>query len=219
MTASRPAVHDAAAVRERWRDSASAAAARAYEAAHGNPVPDQARGMRMRVSRRAAASAVVALGAISVVATSVARGAEAPAEPLLVASATPSAAVVTVHVAGAVERPGLYDFAAGARAGDAVTAAGGASAAADLDRVNLARPLRDGEQLYVPFAGQDDGVINVNRATAAELEELPGVGPVLAERIVEYRDDHGPFLTLADLAQVPGVGSAVVDAARDVATT
>jgi competence protein ComEA len=145
--------------------------------------------------------------------------------PLLPMTAGPvvSGGSITVHVAGEVRVPGLVEIPTGARIADAVAAAGGASRAADLTGLNLAAPLRDGEQIVVPSldgAGAagvavDDGKVRVNRATAAELEALPGVGPVLAARIHAYREEHGPFAGVDDLLDVPGIGEGKLAALRD----
>ena len=120
--------------------------------------------------------------------------------------------------------PGLVELAAGARVADAVAAAGGTIAGADLAALNLASPVRDGEQVHIPSgdssgdrpAGADDGLVHVNRAVAADLEQLPGVGPVLAERIAAFREDHGPFSAPEDLLGVPGIGEAKLAAMRDL---
>ena len=119
-----------------------------------------------------------------------------------------------VHVAGEVARPGLYRLPAGARVADALAAAGGATGAARLGSLNLARPLEDGEQLVVPgpaAAGavpgaRTDGKVDLNRASPAELDALPGIGPVLAARIVAYRDANGGFRAVRDLRRVQGIG-------------
>lgn len=141
----------------------------------------------------------------------------------------------TVHVAGAVDAPGIVVVAPGARVVDAVAAAGGLSEAADVAGVNLARPVTDGEMIVVPTPGQlvpaqagavtpgsggpaGQGPVNVNRASAAELEELPGIGPVLAERIVQWREDAGPFTSVDDMTAVPGIGPSVLEGLRDAAT-
>jgi competence protein ComEA len=132
---------------------------------------------------------------------------------------------VIVHVSGAVASPGVRTLPADARVDDAVRAAGGARGSARTDQLNLARPLRDGEQIHVPTAsevavgvaaagggspassgGGPGGLVNLNRATAAELEELPGVGPVLAERIITFRETNGGFRSISDLQQVSGIG-------------
>lgn len=143
----------------------------------------------------------------------------APAAPAEVAAASPSAAPapVVVHVAGAVRSPGVYELAAGARVWDAVQAAGGPVADAEVDAINLARPLGDGERIYVPRRGEgppgaggagggDGGPLDLNTATAAQLETLPGIGPVLAARIVDYREQHGRFRSVRDLLKVAGIG-------------
>ncbi|WP_307861451.1 ComEA family DNA-binding protein [Cellulomonas wangleii] len=128
---------------------------------------------------------------------------------------------VVVHVVGAVVRPGVVRLARGARVGEAVDAVGGSVPGADLAGVNLARVLTDGEQLVVPVVGAPplatgggaaaaaDGLVDVNTADAATLEDLPGVGPVLAERIVQHRTEH-PFTTVDDLDDVTGIGPALL---------
>lgn len=120
----------------------------------------------------------------------------------------------TVHVSGAVLDPGLVTVAEGSRVADALLAAGGVRSEADLAAINLAQPVRDGDLIVVPSVGSsrpggtgDDG-IDLNRATAAQLEELPGVGPVLAARIVAHREEHGNFAEVEDLLDVPGIGEA-----------
>jgi len=143
--------------------------------------------------------------------------------------AGPSA--VTVHVSGAVSRPGLVTLAAGGRVGDAVVAAGGLTDDADPDRVNLARALADGEHVHLPRIGEDppepvgpvaphrpdagdaaegggDEPLDLNRASATELEQLPGIGPARAAAIVEHRERQGPFAVPGDLRGVPGIGEA-----------
>jgi competence protein ComEA len=138
---------------------------------------------------------------------------------------------VVVHVAGAVSAPGLYTLDGGARVADAVAAAGGAAAGADLDALNLARVVVDGEQVRVPLLGEPavglgsvggaastDGKVNINIADVAELDRLPGVGPVLAARIAEYRAAHGPFVSVDALDDVSGVGPALLEKVRAAAT-
>lgn len=128
-------------------------------------------------------------------------------------------ATVTVHVTGPVAHPGIVTLPAGARVGDAVQAAGGFASGAAPGAVNLARPLTDGERLdlaapAVPGAPDEapgaapaaGGKVDLNRASAQELDELPGVGPVLAERIIAYRTENGPFASVEQLQEVPGIG-------------
>ena len=131
-------------------------------------------------------------------------------------------ATITVHVAGWVERPGLVELPEGSRVADAVAGAGGLLPGAISAAVNLAAPVTDGEQVVIPgpddtasVARSGDGKVHLNRATAAELENLPGVGPVLAGRIVDFRDANGPFETLEDLLDVPGIGEAKLSSLRD----
>jgi competence protein ComEA len=140
-------------------------------------------------------------------------------------SSSTAANTLTVHVAGWVQRPGLVELPEGSRVADAVAAAGGLLPSANAESVNLAAEVGDGEQIVVPgpyhaaasgSAAVDDGKVHLNRATAAELEALPGVGPVLAERIVAYRDEKGPFGTLEDLLDVPGIGEAKLSSFRDL---
>jgi len=146
-----------------------------------------------------------------------------PAPPPLAVEPGGGGRTITVHVSGAVQSPGVVRVAAGARVGEAIAAAGGALPEADLGRVNLAAPLADGQQLSVPgvSAGGEvaavagDGRVRLNLAGAEELETLPGVGPVLAERIVAYRDEHGPFAVVEDLLDVPGIGEGKLAALRD----
>lgn len=131
---------------------------------------------------------------------------------------------ITVHVSGAVTQPGLVTVPANARIADAVAAAGGALPAARLGSLNLAAPIRDGQLILVPALdgsptpGLPEGVrttVRVNTATADELEQLPGVGPVLAERIVAHREARGPFGVVEDLLDVPGIGEAKLASLRD----
>jgi len=137
--------------------------------------------------------------------------------------------IITVHVAGFVLSPGLVELAQDARVADAVAAAGGLRPGADTSGVNLAAPLGDGEQVVIPgppdqpngsadgrSATDGDGRVRINQATVAELETLPGVGPVLAQRILEFREEHGPFQTVEDLLDVPGIGEAKLASLRDL---
>jgi competence protein ComEA len=145
------------------------------------------------------------------------------------ASATPVPLIV--DVAGAVHRPGVYRFVEGDRIVDAIERAGGPLAKADLSLLNLAAPLTDGTQILVPKAGvvapgastgtgsgTAGGLININSATAAELEALSGIGEVLAATIVEYRTQNGPFASVDDLLDVSGIGPATLEEIRDQVT-
>jgi competence protein ComEA len=149
-------------------------------------------------------------------------------------AATPSPAVLIVHVAGQVRRPGVYEFRSGDRVVDAIHAAHGPRRAADLDGLNLAAPLTDGEQVLVPSRAASapaagavpaegstsaaGAPININTASESQLEELPGIGPVLAQRILDYRTEHGPFPTVDALDEVSGIGPATMSDLRDLIT-
>jgi competence protein ComEA len=141
-------------------------------------------------------------------------------------AATPSgsAAVVVVHVAGKVRRPGLVRAKPGSRVADVLAMAGGALPGVDLTTLNLARPVTDGEQILVGVSGapQPTGTqlgspttpgtttgepLNLNTATLAQLDSLPGVGPVLAQRILDWRTEHGRFTSVDELQEVTGVGT------------
>jgi len=130
---------------------------------------------------------------------------------------------VMVDVAGGVKSPGVYELPANSRVMDAIMAAGGTRPGTDTSDINLARIVKDGEQIYVESADvtvvnsqvvpvhkvkRKTGPININRATAGELDALPGIGPVLASRIIDYRKTNGPFLSVDELQKVSGIGSA-----------
>jgi competence protein ComEA len=138
-------------------------------------------------------------------------------------------AELAVYVTGAVFEPGVCYLPQGSRVEQALQAAGGPKPEADLDRVNLARRVRDEEQIYVPAVGEESvpaqpgsssggDLINLNTATPAELETLPGVGPALAQRIVEHREAQGPFATIEDITAVRGIGEGLFDEIRDLIT-
>ncbi|ASK64675.1 competence protein ComEA [Brachybacterium avium] len=172
-------------------------------------------------------------------ATDAASDAGAP-EPTSVpsASAATDSSEIVVHVSGAVAAPGVVQLPGDARVDDALRAAGGPTGDADLSVVNLARPLADGEQIHVPVPGEQprpamaggpastggaeepDGgaLIDLNTAGAAELEELPGVGPAIAQRIVEHREKNGPFQAVDGLLEVSGIGPATLEEIRGRAT-
>lgn len=160
----------------------------------------------------------------------------------------PTKAPIAVHVIGAVPRPGLYEFAEGARVQDAIDAAGGLLSTANVNAINLAALLGDGQQLSVPYlSGQEpvgeastlelpgsfdnndsaseessisaDGeLININTATLEELDGLPGVGPTIAQRIIDYRTENGAFSTIDEIMDVSGVGPATFDEIKDLIT-
>ena len=145
-----------------------------------------------------------------------------------------------MHVVGAVRRPGLYRLREGARVADAVERAGGATHRAELAGLNLAAPLVDGIQVLVPrrapvaangVPADETGAaapsaaiaglgskVSLATATATELDELPGVGPVTAQKILDYRTEHGPFRSVDDLDAVPGIGPTRVEQLRDLVT-
>jgi len=144
--------------------------------------------------------------------------------PIAVAAARPEVGVATVHVSGAVVTPGLVEVFRDARVADVIAAAGGALPGARLSALNLAAPVADGQQLVVPAeqagvgtigGGSSDGKVRVNTAPAVDLERIPGVGPVLAERIRQHLDTYGPFGAVEDLLDVPGIGEGKLAALRD----
>jgi competence protein ComEA len=157
-------------------------------------------------------------------------GAEAPASTTGASAASSAAPAATagpllVHVVGAVLHPGVYELAGGARARDAVTAAGGATRRAVLEGLNLAAPVADGEQVVVPVKGQPShaaatpskpAIVRLNQADVAALDTLPGVGPATAQRIIAWRDEHGPFGSVEDLLDVPGIGESKLGAMREL---
>ena len=130
---------------------------------------------------------------------------------------------VFVQVAGEVLKPGVYELPADSRVFDAIAAAGGLSENANAASVNLARPVDDGEQIIVSntLGEVPSGSvvkININRATAAEFDALPRIGPTSAERIVAFRDDNGPFGSVDELGNVPGIGDTTLAGIRDLLT-
>lgn len=172
------------------------------------------------VHKRALVVVFILVALVSVVVVS--RGHSQPvveAAPILV-----QAPKVMVDVAGGVKSPGVYELPATSRVIDAIAAAGGTLPATDTSDINLARIIKDGEQVYVEIetpaisttqsaptirvVKKKVGPININRATAGELDSLPGIGPVLASRIIDYRKANGPFLSIEDLQKVSGIGSA-----------
>lgn len=147
--------------------------------------------------------------------------------------------VLVVHAAGAVLRPGVHELAPGSRVDDLVAAAGGLAPEADVDRVNLALPLVDGERVYVPAVGQEEvppapgpggggggggapgapgALVDLNSADQSQLEELPGVGPVTAQAIIAHREEQGPFTSVDGLLAVRGIGDARLAQLRELVT-
>ena len=172
-------------------------------------------------------------------------GPERPATPEVVSRSAPVTAAapqaeLVVHVVGQVARPGLVRLKAGARVADAIESAGGATRAADLAAMNLARALVDGEQVFVPKPGQEPptvvaprvpggattgdgsgvtgesttGLVDLNKADLDALDSLPGVGPVLAQRIVDWRTEHGRFTSVEELGEVSGIGDKMLSQLR-----
>lgn len=198
---------------------------------------------------RLAATAMVAVVVAAVVGTAVLRGpgppppeltlpvAGGPGDPALSTTTSTTAAVdVVVHAAGSVADPGVYRLAAGSRVADLLDAAGGPTGAADLDRLNLAAPLVDGDRVFVPVEGEDvpavagdvgrtaggtaggpatAGPLDLNAATLDELDTLPGVGPATAQAIVAERERRGRFGAVEELLDVRGIGEAKLAALRD----
>ena len=148
----------------------------------------------------------------------------------------PTQPPLVVHVIGAVPRPGVYELPEGSRVRDAIQAAGGTLAQADLSFLNLAAPVEDGQQLDVPFlegaapsspfverplatetiGGEE--LIDINSATAEELDTLPGIGPTTAQKIIDYRDENGPFQAIEDIMNVSGIGPATFEEIQDLIT-
>ena len=130
---------------------------------------------------------------------------------------------VVVDVTGAVRRPGVYRMPLGSRVDDAVRRAGGAAPRAELEAINLAARLADGQQVVVPeavpggaavSAGSEEGPISLGTATAEQLEEIEGIGPVTAGDIIAFRDEHGGLSSVDQLDQVPGIGPATMESLR-----
>ncbi len=184
------------------------------------------------LSRRQALVAAALLGVVLVLAGKLAlrSGAPSPAKRLApppVARSTVSQPQLVIDVVGAVRRPGLYRLRQGARVADAVARAGGATRKARLDAVNLAAPLADGEQVVVPTSesaggsggpaggaaapGASNGPVSLSTATLEQLDGLPGIGPVTAQKILDYRAQHGAFRSVDELDAVPGIGPARLD--------
>jgi competence protein ComEA len=156
-----------------------------------------------------------------------------PPPPAPGTSATGTGSRAVVDVVGAVRRPGLYRLGPGSRIADAVARAGGATGKADLAQVNLAAPIADGEQVVVPKRGlaatappaaggsstggsPSTAPVQLSTATVEQLDSLPGIGPVTAQKILDYRTKHGAFSSVDELDAVPGIGPARLDQLRDL---
>ena len=184
------------------------------------------------ISRRRALAYVLALLAGLTLAGRVAFKDESPAPaaaPLSLEAEAAPARKVVVHVVGQVFRPGLYALREGSRVNDAIERAGGPRPRAALALVNLAAPVADGQQVIVPsnrqaaqalaggaVMGGEGGHVHLNSATLDQLDELPGIGPVTAQKILDYRTEHGAFGSVDELDAVPGIGPATLDELRDL---
>jgi competence protein ComEA len=162
-------------------------------------------------------------------------------EPILLQPA-PTKAPIAVHIIGAVPRPGLYEFAEGARVQDAVDAAGGLLAEANVDALNLAELLEDGRQLVIPYkdgsvptqgttvdlpssvatqaptGNSSQDLVNINTASLDELIALPSIGPTSAQKIIDYRTENGPFSTIEDIMNVSGIGPSTFEDIKNLIT-
>lgn len=145
---------------------------------------------------------------------------------------------ILVHVAGAVQKPGLYELESDARINDVLAAAGGLSEEANREwfskNINLAQKVSDGVKLYVPFSGEtgvaqyetgaglvmgeQNGLVNINTASQAELETLPKIGPATAQKIINYRQQHDSFQSIEELTQVSGIGDKTLEDLRNLVT-
>ena len=184
--------------------------------------------LRLRLRERIVPAALVAVLLFVAIGAAISLLGSTPSTSSIAPKPSTSAAplgVLYVHVTGAVLEPGLVTLPIGARVVDAIAAAGGCTAEADQSALNLARELRDGEQLNVPIVGQAPapgaqagGLINLNSADQATLETLPHVGPALAQRIIAYRDEHGGFASVDELAEVSGIGDKIFADLVDLVT-
>lgn len=163
-----------------------------------------------------------------------------PPQPIMLSTATPNPSpevtptprALRVYVSGAVQEPDVYALPPDSIVKDAVLAAGGPANDADLDRINLASPAADGQHIYVPRLGEENlpvqppsdlpasgSKVNINTADAATLETLPGIGPTLAQRILDFRQTSGPFERIEDVMEVSGIGPGIFDQIRDLIAT
>lgn len=181
---------------------------------------------RIAIILGAIITAVVAVGAMLLVYDDLA------APPIIITDPVTDGMIV-VQISGAVGTPGVYEVSADARVADVVAAAGGTAPDADLGAINLARRLRDEDQLVIPTrapptpvtpsTGREAGPaavpqplapVNINTATLDQLDSLPGIGPAIGQRIIDYRAEHGPFRTVDELDNVNGISSTMVDELR-----
>jgi competence protein ComEA len=158
-------------------------------------------------------------------------------EPTATPPPTPTPRPLCVYVSGAVTHPDVYELPYDSIVKDAIEAAGGPTDEADLDRINLARRVYDEEQIYVPQKGEESlpvsppsgpslhspsspggGKVNINTATAEELDTLPGIGPSLAQRIIDCRTTNGPFQSIEDIKNVRGIGDVTFEELKDKIT-
>ncbi|MEB2334958.1 MAG: ComEA family DNA-binding protein [Anaerolineaceae bacterium] len=160
--------------------------------------------------------------------------ARAPSGQAVTLRPVPTEAPIVVQIAGAVPRPGVYALPRGARVQDAVSAAGGFLAEANKEKVNLARRVEDGERIEIPFGegaslviSTDEAdaantsnadLVNINTASLFELDALPGIGPALAQRIIDYREENGDFLDITEIMDVSGIGPALFERLEDLIT-
>jgi competence protein ComEA len=176
-----------------------------------------------QISRgRALAYVALLLVALTLAGRLALRGERQPAQqavPAVLRAAPTPARELLVHVVGAVRTPGLYRLEEGSRIDDAIEAAGGPKPRAALDLVNLASPVADGQQVVVPVRGRGEPVagstgtvagerVHLNTATLEDLDALPGIGPVTAQKILDYRAERGAFSSVEELDAVPGIGPA-----------
>lgn len=191
---------------------------------------------RLQWSKVARAAMIgVALGAIVVALIVSALRARSDASVVLTVHEAPDASLIRVYVGGEVAKPGIYSLDRGSRIADAIDSAGGASRDGAPEQLQLASVLSDGDQVIVPLArptprpaagntaessepAASSGLLDINSATAAQLEELPEIGPKLAERVVEFRTTNGPFTSVDQLVAIRGISERIVEILRPLVT-
>lgn len=169
---------------------------------------------------------LIYLGVGLVVALSLLVSGQLQAEPVVIkaklsASTATNVSAGFVHIGGEVKVPGVYPIKPGMRLFEVLTLAGGFSKTADRDSVNLARTVSDGEQILVSRAGEpiaSDGLVHLNQATIADLDKLPGIGPTLAGRIIDWRDANHGFQSIEDLRKVGGIGDKLFAGLKSLVT-